>query len=106
TRAFETHHARRRPGNRVALSVRDGDHRIVERCVDVCHARRDVLFLAAAHFAALLLFRHLVLSLRSRARRSYAMRSLRHKKTPDKAWPKGRVRHLKARYFFLPAIGL
>src|SRR5262249_43022696 len=45
-RALEAVAARRRPCNRVALRVGDGDHRVVERRVDVRDARRDVLALA------------------------------------------------------------
>src|SRR5579872_321515 len=47
-RALEPHRARRGPGNSVALHVGDGDHRIVERRVDVCDARSDVLAFAPA----------------------------------------------------------
>src|SRR5688500_8982716 len=45
--ALEAHHAGRRPGNRIALRVGDGDHRIVERGIHVGDARRDVLALPA-----------------------------------------------------------
>src|SRR4029077_286689 len=45
-RALETHGPRRRPGNRVALSVGNGDHCIVERGRDMRDARRDVLSFA------------------------------------------------------------
>src|SRR3546814_4318343 len=45
--ALETHGARRRPGNRVALRIGDGDHGVVERGVHVRDARGDVLALAA-----------------------------------------------------------
>src|SRR5581483_6633187 len=45
-RALEAVAARRRPCDRVALRVGDGDHRVVERGVDVRDARRDVLALA------------------------------------------------------------
>src|SRR5215469_11568368 len=45
-RALEAHGAGRRPGDRVALRVGDGDHRVVEGGVDVRHAGRDVLAFA------------------------------------------------------------
>src|SRR3546814_14287879 len=47
--ALETHGARRRPGNRVALRIGDGDHGVVERGVHVRDARGDVLALAATN---------------------------------------------------------
>src|SRR4051812_39526729 len=47
-RAFEAVAARRRPSDRVALRVGDGDHGVVERRVHMRDARRDVLALAAA----------------------------------------------------------
>src|SRR5690606_1131795 len=50
-RALEPHLSRRRPGDRVALRIGDGDHRVVEARVDVRDARRDVLLLAAADLA-------------------------------------------------------
>src|SRR5689334_285665 len=46
--AFEAHRAGRRPGDGVALRVRDGDHGVVERGVHMRHAGGDVLALAAA----------------------------------------------------------
>src|SRR6185437_15305052 len=46
--AVEPHRARRGPSNSVALHIGDGDHRIVERRVDVCDARSDVLAFAPA----------------------------------------------------------
>src|SRR3546814_11889575 len=46
--ALETHHAGARPGNRIALRVGDGDHRVVEGRVDVGHTRRDILAFAPA----------------------------------------------------------
>src|SRR6185436_646756 len=42
----EAHVARRRPGNRVALLVGDGDDRVVEGRLDVSDAVRNVLALA------------------------------------------------------------
>src|SRR6202043_1515135 len=47
-RALETHGARRRPGNGIALHVGDGDHGVVERGVDVRHAGGDVFAFASA----------------------------------------------------------
>src|SRR3546814_10123721 len=58
--ALEAHHARRGPGDRVALGVGDGHHGVVEAGVDVRDAGRDVLAFAAldalgfaCHFLAL-----------------------------------------------------
>ena len=48
-RTLEPHRASRRPRDRIALRIRDGDHRIVERRRDVSHARHDILALAAAN---------------------------------------------------------
>src|ERR1700712_2795138 len=45
--ALEAHHARGRPGDRIALRVGDGDHRIVEAGVHMRDAGGDVLALAA-----------------------------------------------------------
>src|SRR5262252_9153313 len=45
-RALETHGPGRRPGNRIALRIGDGDHGIVERGRDMRDARRDVLAFA------------------------------------------------------------
>src|SRR5687767_4867422 len=45
--ALEAHHPGARPGNRIALGIGDGDHRIVEARIHVGNARRDVLTLAA-----------------------------------------------------------
>ena len=42
-RPLETHGARRRPRDRIALGVRNRDHRIVERRIHVGDAGRDVL---------------------------------------------------------------
>src|SRR5664279_1232983 len=42
-RAFEAGAARRRPGQRVALAIGDGDDRVVERRVDMRNAFGDVL---------------------------------------------------------------
>src|SRR5437868_2302462 len=44
--ALEAHHARARPGDRIALRVGDRDHRIVEARIHVGDARGDVLALA------------------------------------------------------------
>src|SRR5689334_15424717 len=44
--ALEAHHARARPGNRIALRVGDRDHRVVEARIHVGDARGDVLALA------------------------------------------------------------
>src|SRR3546814_16166821 len=43
--ALETHHAGARPGNRIALRVGDGDHRVVDGRVDVGHTPRVLLAL-------------------------------------------------------------
>jgi hypothetical protein len=48
-RTLESHRARRRPGNGIALRVGDGDGRIVELRIHVRHARGDILALAAAY---------------------------------------------------------
>src|ERR1700733_1738552 len=48
-RTLETHRARRRPGNGVALRVGDGDRRVIERRIYVRYARGDILALAAAY---------------------------------------------------------
>src|SRR3954470_191113 len=48
-RTLEAVAARRRPGDRVALRVRNRDHRVVERRVHVRDARSNVLALAPAH---------------------------------------------------------
>ena len=48
-RTLESHGARRRPRNRIALRIGDGDHRVVERRIDVGDARRDVLAFATAN---------------------------------------------------------
>src|SRR4051794_17282789 len=48
-RALETHCARRRPGNGVALRVGDGDGRVVERRIHMRDAGCNVLALAAAY---------------------------------------------------------
>src|SRR5690606_12162421 len=53
-RALEAHQAGRRPRNRVALRIRDGDHRVVERGTHVRNAGRDVLALAAAYAGSFL----------------------------------------------------
>src|SRR5579864_8514224 len=45
-RPLETHSARRRPCNRVALGVGHRDHRIVERRIHMGDARSDVLAFA------------------------------------------------------------
>src|SRR4030095_14626825 len=47
--ALEAHHARRRPGNRIALRIGDGDHRIVEAGVHMRDAGSDILPLAPAN---------------------------------------------------------
>src|SRR5499427_9691163 len=47
-RAFKTHRARRRPGDRVALYVGDRDHRIIEARVHMRDAGGDVLAFAPA----------------------------------------------------------
>src|SRR6187401_2436013 len=47
-RPLETELPRRRPGDRVALNVGDGDHRVVERGMNMHHTRGDVLALLAA----------------------------------------------------------
>jgi hypothetical protein len=50
TRTLEAHDTRRRPGNRVALHVGDGDHGVVERRVHMRNAIGDVLaFLALSN---------------------------------------------------------
>src|SRR5262249_4526356 len=46
TRALETHGPSRRPGNRVALRIGDGDHGVVERRGDMRDARGDVFSFA------------------------------------------------------------
>jgi hypothetical protein len=66
-RALETHGPGRRPGNRVALGVGDGDHRIVERCRHVRDAGRDVLSFASTDAGGFLAHSQ---SFRARARRS------------------------------------
>src|SRR5690606_1995745 len=48
-RSLEALGSGRRPGNRIALSVGNGDHRIVEGRIDVGNARRNVLALATAN---------------------------------------------------------
>src|SRR4029078_9804880 len=48
-RSLEAHGTGRRPRDRVALRVGDGDHRVVEARVHVGHARSDVLLLAATN---------------------------------------------------------
>src|SRR5690606_32353658 len=58
-RALEALSARRRPGNRVALRVGDGDHRVVEGRADMSDARRNVLALATANARGFL--RHMVI---------------------------------------------
>ena len=47
-RALEAHGAGRRPGDRVALRVGDGDHGVVERGVHMRDARSDILAFASA----------------------------------------------------------
>src|SRR5690606_25161625 len=49
TRTLEPLSTGRRPGNRIALSIRDGDHGVVERRIYVGNARRDVFTLATAN---------------------------------------------------------
>src|SRR5262245_52143378 len=56
-RALEAELAGRGPGDRVALHVGDGDHRVVERCIHMDDARGDVLALLAARTDRL--FRHI-----------------------------------------------
>gem|GEM_PF-2431446 len=46
TRTLETLSTCGRPGNSIALSIRDGDHGVVERRIYVGNARRDVFTLA------------------------------------------------------------
>src|SRR5579871_6909616 len=52
--ALETHRARRRPGNGVALRVGDGDGGVVERRIHVRHTGGDILALAAAYAGGIL----------------------------------------------------
>src|SRR4051812_47618037 len=54
TRSLETHMARGRPGDDVALRIGDRDDCVVERALDVCCAVRDVLLFPAAGLLTLL----------------------------------------------------
>src|SRR5208337_1481758 len=85
--AFEPHRPGGGPGNRIALRVGDGDHRVVERRVYVGDARCDVLAFAAADAGRF--FSH-ELVLQSR---------------PDSASIPEFIER-KGDHFFLPAMGL
>src|SRR5688572_6095473 len=91
-RALESHHARARPGDRIALGVGDGDHRIVEAGVHMGDAGGDVLALAppeALRFAC-----HKLQSLISSWRRRGSKGPPAERSVPG------------TDHFFLPAIGL
>src|ERR1700733_7454704 len=53
-RTLETHRARRRPGNGIALRVGDGDGGVVERRIHMRHTGSDVLALTAAYAGGIL----------------------------------------------------
>src|SRR5690606_36417443 len=87
--ALETQHAGRRPRDRIALRVRNRDHRVVERGIHVGDARRDILPFLALY--ANLVLRHPSSTFVSREENAKTA-------APQK--------NIGARYFFLPAIAL
>src|SRR5690606_1749234 len=88
--ALEAHHAGARPGNRIALRVGDGDHRVVEGRVDVGHTRRDILAFAPAK----------ALRFTSHDAESYLIHEAGRGAAKEAA-----AGAEKPAYFFLPAIG-
>src|SRR6185437_13504180 len=73
-RALETHRAGRRPRDGVALRIGDGNHRVVERRIDVRDAGDDVFALLAADASAFLGHASILYALAS-ARNSMLLRT-------------------------------
>ena len=98
-RSLESHGARRRPGDRIALGVGDGDHGVVERGVHMRHAGRDVLAFTPADAGSFLAH--------SRSFRGAACKEPSRSLVCRRALSLAGATCLPARtYFFLPAMAL